>query len=152
MTSKHPFYLKIWGRCPERCPYDSFVPPLRLSPGQQAGCDHVLNSKARRDKCGVCGGDNSSCKTVAGTFNIVHYGELRSTSGWGFLFFFGQVRSGGPRRETCCHTRHLKRSLMPLTGYNEVVRIPSGATNIDVRQHSYSGKPEDDNYLGKTFL
>ncbi|XP_057217924.1 A disintegrin and metalloproteinase with thrombospondin motifs 9 [Triplophysa rosa] len=72
---------------------------------RQAGCDHVLNSKARRDKCGVCGGDNSSCKTVAGTFNMVHY------------------------------------------GYNVVVRIPSGATNIDVRQHSYSGKPEDDNYL-----
>lgn len=24
-----------------------------------------------------------------------------------------------------------------------------GATNIDVYQHSYSGKPEDDNYLGK---
>uniref|UniRef100_A0AAR2IQC2 Peptidase M12B domain-containing protein n=1 Tax=Pygocentrus nattereri TaxID=42514 RepID=A0AAR2IQC2_PYGNA len=72
---------------------------------RQAGCDHVLNSKARRDKCGVCGGDNSSCKTVAGTFNTVHY------------------------------------------GYNVVVRIPSGATNIDVRQHSYSGKPQDDNYL-----
>ncbi|KAL0978547.1 hypothetical protein UPYG_G00171970 [Umbra pygmaea] len=72
---------------------------------RQAGCDHVLNSKVRRDKCGVCGGDNSSCKTVAGTLNSVRY------------------------------------------GYNVVVRIPSGATNIDVRQHSYSGKPEDDNYL-----
>ncbi|KFO22575.1 A disintegrin and metalloproteinase with thrombospondin motifs 9 [Fukomys damarensis] len=72
---------------------------------RQAGCDHVLNSKARRDKCGVCGGDNSSCKTVAGTFNTVHY------------------------------------------GYNAVVRIPAGATNIDVRQHSFSGKSEDDNYL-----
>uniref|UniRef100_A0A8C7ZK55 ADAM metallopeptidase with thrombospondin type 1 motif, 9 n=1 Tax=Oryzias sinensis TaxID=183150 RepID=A0A8C7ZK55_9TELE len=72
---------------------------------RQAGCDHVLNSKARRDKCGICGGDNSSCKTVADTFNIVRY------------------------------------------GYNEVVRIPSGATNIDVRQHSYSGKSDDDNYL-----
>uniref|UniRef100_A0A803VZ13 ADAM metallopeptidase with thrombospondin type 1 motif 9 n=1 Tax=Ficedula albicollis TaxID=59894 RepID=A0A803VZ13_FICAL len=76
---------------------------------RQAGCDHVLNSKARRDKCGVCGGDNSSCKTVAGTFNTVHY------------------------------------------GYNVVVRIPAGATNIDVRQHSYSGKPEDDNYLGELY-
>ncbi|XP_041417723.1 A disintegrin and metalloproteinase with thrombospondin motifs 9 isoform X2 [Xenopus laevis] len=72
---------------------------------RQAGCDHVLNSKARMDKCGVCGGDNSSCKTIAGTYNIVHY------------------------------------------GYNSVVRIPAGATNLDVRQHSYSGKPEDDNYL-----
>jgi hypothetical protein len=42
---------------------------------KQAGCDHILNSKARKDKCGICGGDNSSCKTVAGTFNTVHYGK-----------------------------------------------------------------------------
>ncbi|KAL1248040.1 hypothetical protein QQF64_023416, partial [Cirrhinus molitorella] len=40
---------------------------------RQAGCDHVLNSKARNDKCGVCGGDNSSCKTLAGTFNNAQY-------------------------------------------------------------------------------
>ncbi|KAG8012798.1 A disintegrin and metalloproteinase with thrombospondin motifs 20 [Nibea albiflora] len=72
---------------------------------RQAGCDHVLNSKARNDKCGVCGGDNSSCKTMAGTFNDAQY------------------------------------------GYNTVVRIPAGATNIDIKQVSYSGKPEDDNYL-----
>uniref|UniRef100_A0AAR2JAB6 Peptidase M12B domain-containing protein n=1 Tax=Pygocentrus nattereri TaxID=42514 RepID=A0AAR2JAB6_PYGNA len=72
---------------------------------RQAGCDHVLNSKARNDKCGVCGGDNSSCKTIAGTFNNAQY------------------------------------------GYNVVVRIPAGATNIDIKQVSYSGTPEDDNYL-----
>uniref|UniRef100_A0A3B3BUW3 ADAM metallopeptidase with thrombospondin type 1 motif 20 n=1 Tax=Oryzias melastigma TaxID=30732 RepID=A0A3B3BUW3_ORYME len=72
---------------------------------RQAGCDHVLNSKARNDKCGVCGGDNSSCKTLAGTFNDAQY------------------------------------------GYNTVVRIPAGATNIDIKQVSYSGKPEDDSYL-----
>uniref|UniRef100_A0A8C0P5N1 ADAM metallopeptidase with thrombospondin type 1 motif 20 n=1 Tax=Canis lupus familiaris TaxID=9615 RepID=A0A8C0P5N1_CANLF len=72
---------------------------------RQAGCDHVLNSKARRDKCGVCGGDNSSCRTMTGVFNSAHY------------------------------------------GYNVVVKIPAGATNIDILQHSYSGKPEDDNYL-----
>ncbi|XP_069759188.1 A disintegrin and metalloproteinase with thrombospondin motifs 20-like isoform X2 [Narcine bancroftii] len=72
---------------------------------RQAGCDHVLHSKSQRDKCGVCGGDNSSCRMLAGTFNNVQY------------------------------------------GYNVVVRIPSGATNIEVQQHSYSGKPEDDNYL-----
>ncbi|MEQ2193435.1 A disintegrin and metalloproteinase with thrombospondin motifs 20, partial [Xenoophorus captivus] len=76
----------------------------------QAGCDHVLNSKARNDKCGVCGGDNSSCKTLAGTFNDAQY------------------------------------------GYNAVVRIPAGATNIDIKQVSYSGKPEDDNYLGEWAL
>ncbi|XP_075407973.1 A disintegrin and metalloproteinase with thrombospondin motifs 20 [Tenrec ecaudatus] len=72
---------------------------------RQAGCDHVLNSKTRRDKCGVCGGDNSSCRTVTGVFSSAHY------------------------------------------GYNVVVKIPAGATNIDILQHSYSGQPEDDNYL-----
>lgn len=35
-------------------------------------------------------------------------------------------------------------------GYNTVVRIPAGATSLDVRQHSFSGKSEDDNYLGKS--
>ena len=30
-----------------------------------------------------------------------------------------------------------------------MVLIPAGATNIDVRQHSFSGKSEDDNYLGE---
>lgn len=48
----------------------------------------------------------------------------------------------------CCNDLNI--ILMLFAGYNDVVRIPSGATNIDVRQHSYSGKPEDDNYLGKT--
>lgn len=48
-------------------------------PLQQAGCDHVLNSKARNDKCGVCGGDNSSCKTLAGTFNDAQYGKPQSS-------------------------------------------------------------------------
>lgn len=36
-----------------------------------------------------------------------------------------------------------------IAGYNVVVKIPAGATNIEVLQHSYSGRPEDDNYLGK---
>ncbi|XP_078728437.1 A disintegrin and metalloproteinase with thrombospondin motifs 9-like isoform X1 [Lampetra fluviatilis] len=75
---------------------------------RQAGCDHILNSRAKRDKCGVCGGDNSSCRTVSGTFHSVQY------------------------------------------GYNTVVRIPAGATSIDVLQRSFSGKPEDDNYLALT--
>uniref|UniRef100_A0A8C4N2R3 ADAM metallopeptidase with thrombospondin type 1 motif 20 n=1 Tax=Eptatretus burgeri TaxID=7764 RepID=A0A8C4N2R3_EPTBU len=72
---------------------------------KQAGCDGVLNSKATKDRCGVCGGDNSSCQTVTGTFRNTRY------------------------------------------GYNNVVQIPMGATSIDIRQHSHSGKPEDGNYL-----
>uniref|UniRef100_A0A8C1Q7D1 ADAM metallopeptidase with thrombospondin type 1 motif 20 n=1 Tax=Cyprinus carpio TaxID=7962 RepID=A0A8C1Q7D1_CYPCA len=47
---------------------------------RQAGCDHILNSKARNDKCGVCGGDSSSCKTLAGTFNHAQYGKTPRTA------------------------------------------------------------------------
>ena len=42
---------------------------------QGAGCDHILDSDTRRDECGVCGGDNSSCKTVTGNYNKQQNGK-----------------------------------------------------------------------------
>jgi len=33
-------------------------------------------------------------------------------------------------------------------GYNTVLQIPAGATNIDIRQQSFDNTPRDDNYLG----
>lgn len=53
---------------------------------KQAGCDHVLNSKAKRDRCGVCGGDNSSCRMMAGVFNSAHYGKLCAGFEFSLLF------------------------------------------------------------------
>ncbi|RWS15843.1 disintegrin and metalloproteinase with thrombospondin motifs 9-like protein [Dinothrombium tinctorium] len=38
---------------------------------QKAGCDHVLGSDAKLDSCGVCGGDNSTCKVINRTFNQI---------------------------------------------------------------------------------
>lgn len=32
------------------------------------GCDKEIGSNKLEDKCGVCGGDNSHCRTVKGTF------------------------------------------------------------------------------------
>lgn len=32
------------------------------------GCDKEIGSNKVEDKCGVCGGDNSHCRTVKGTF------------------------------------------------------------------------------------
>ncbi|XP_071960015.1 A disintegrin and metalloproteinase with thrombospondin motifs 9-like [Antedon mediterranea] len=40
----------------------------------KAGCDHILGSKTKRDDCGVCGGDNNSCRTVTGQYNVNIYG------------------------------------------------------------------------------
>ncbi len=35
---------------------------------QSAGCDGLLGSEKAPDKCGVCGGDNRTCKLVSGLF------------------------------------------------------------------------------------
>lgn len=63
-----------------------------------AGCDNILGSKAKLDSCGVCNGDNSTCRTYAGYKN--------STS----------------------------------AGYNFVVHVPRGASQLKVVQISDSGK------------
>ncbi|XP_075524817.1 ADAM metallopeptidase with thrombospondin type 1 motif A isoform X1 [Dermacentor variabilis] len=39
-----------------------------------AGCDHQLNSTATTDICGVCGGDNATCRTIKGHFNLAQFG------------------------------------------------------------------------------
>ncbi|KAG5844009.1 hypothetical protein ANANG_G00156920 [Anguilla anguilla] len=71
----------------------------------KAGCDQVIGSNQKLDKCGVCGGNGSSCRKVTGSMNKAMY------------------------------------------GYNDVVTIPAGATNIDVKQRSHRGVKHDGNYL-----
>lgn len=34
----------------------------------KAGCDHVVNSPKKLDKCGVCGGKGITCRKVSGSF------------------------------------------------------------------------------------
>ncbi|XP_012936105.1 A disintegrin and metalloproteinase with thrombospondin motifs 9 [Aplysia californica] len=38
------------------------------------GCDNRLGSTVKRDRCGICGGDNFTCRTVTGMFNNAIYG------------------------------------------------------------------------------
>ncbi|KAJ7996191.1 hypothetical protein DPEC_G00234490 [Dallia pectoralis] len=71
----------------------------------KAGCDSKLGSSKKFDKCGICGGDNKSCKKVSGLFT------------------------------------------KPIHGYNFVVMLPVGASNVDIRQRGYKGIVGDDNYL-----
>lgn len=35
----------------------------------KAGCDHVVDSPRKLDKCGVCGGKGNSCRKVSGSLN-----------------------------------------------------------------------------------
>nr|DBA28593.1 TPA: hypothetical protein GDO54_008922 [Pyxicephalus adspersus] len=36
---------------------------------KHVGCDRILGSDAKEDKCRVCGGDGNSCETIEGIFN-----------------------------------------------------------------------------------
>lgn len=48
---------------------------------QKVGCDGVVGSSKQEDKCGVCEGDNSSCKTFKDTItrNAKKQGEHTHT-------------------------------------------------------------------------
>lgn len=43
-------------------------PTLSYCSLQKVGCDREIGSTKVEDKCGVCGGDNSHCRTVKGSF------------------------------------------------------------------------------------
>ncbi|MGH0123026.1 UNVERIFIED_CONTAM: hypothetical protein FKN15_067111 [Acipenser sinensis] len=71
----------------------------------KAGCDRVIGSNKKFDKCGVCGGDGSTCKKVSGSLDRTK------------------------------------------PGYQDVVTIPAGATNLDVKQRIQAGSKHDGSYL-----
>ncbi|KAM9801112.1 A disintegrin and metalloproteinase with thrombospondin motifs 8-like [Neosynchiropus ocellatus] len=71
----------------------------------KAGCDQVIGSSKRVDKCGVCGGSGLTCRKITGSYNRATY------------------------------------------GYSDIVTIPVGATNIDIKQRSHRGIKHDGNYL-----
>lgn len=39
---------------------------------QVVGCDGVIGSDKKWDHCGVCGGDNSTCRIVSGLYTMPH--------------------------------------------------------------------------------
>lgn len=39
---------------------------------QAVGCDQILGSKASLDACGICKGDNSTCKFFKGQYTLQH--------------------------------------------------------------------------------
>lgn len=52
--------------------FSHFVGIIFLFLSQPVGCDHELGSKAVLDACGVCKGDNSTCKFYKGLYLNQH--------------------------------------------------------------------------------
>ncbi|KAM9735689.1 LOW QUALITY PROTEIN: A disintegrin and metalloproteinase with thrombospondin motifs 6 [Menidia menidia] len=78
---------------------------------KHVGCDNILSSDAKEDRCRVCGGDGSTCEATEGLFN----------------------------------------ESLPRGGYMEVVQIPKGSVNIEIREVATSKnyialKSEGDDY------
>ncbi|XP_070543141.1 thrombospondin type-1 domain-containing protein 4-like isoform X2 [Ptychodera flava] len=65
---------------------------------KKVGCDGILGSNTKLDQCGICGGDNSQCTLMSGTFDTATMN----------------------------------------VGYNMVVKIPEGATRINVTEMARS--------------
>uniref|UniRef100_A0A670YYJ2 ADAM metallopeptidase with thrombospondin type 1 motif 8 n=1 Tax=Pseudonaja textilis TaxID=8673 RepID=A0A670YYJ2_PSETE len=40
----------------------------------KAGCDHIIGSSKKLDKCGVCGGDGSTCRRISDSLNKSKFG------------------------------------------------------------------------------
>ncbi|XP_062982800.1 A disintegrin and metalloproteinase with thrombospondin motifs 1 [Elgaria multicarinata webbii] len=71
----------------------------------KAGCDRIIDSSKKFDKCGVCGGNGSTCKKVS-----------------------GMLSSSRP-------------------GYHDVIVIPAGASNVEVKQRNHRGARQDGSFL-----
>ncbi|XP_016524614.1 A disintegrin and metalloproteinase with thrombospondin motifs 3 isoform X3 [Poecilia formosa] len=61
-------YLKQLVQDGTRCSYKDAYSICVRGECVKVGCDREIGSNKVEDKCGVCGGDNSHCRTVKGTF------------------------------------------------------------------------------------
>ncbi|XP_046373592.2 uncharacterized protein LOC124147034 [Haliotis rufescens] len=63
------FYARLANRVGDGTPCDltSFSVCIRRK-CIKVGCDDLVGSNATLDKCGVCNGDNSTCRTISGVF------------------------------------------------------------------------------------
>ncbi|POI30778.1 hypothetical protein CIB84_005471, partial [Bambusicola thoracicus] len=64
-------YMKRMVHDGTRCSYKDAYSICVRGECLKVGCDRVIGSTKQEDKCGVCGGDNSHCKVVKGTFSRV---------------------------------------------------------------------------------
>ncbi|GAB5570745.1 A disintegrin and metalloproteinase with thrombospondin motifs 3 isoform X1 [Prionailurus iriomotensis] len=92
----------------------------------KVGCDKEIGSNKVEDKCGVCGGDNSHCRTVKGTFTRTPR-KLGKTRGAFTL-------PKGARNISLAETREAKNVL----GYLKMFDIPPGARHVLIQEDEAS--------------
>ncbi|XP_075867665.1 A disintegrin and metalloproteinase with thrombospondin motifs 17 isoform X4 [Nelusetta ayraudi] len=83
---------------------------------QKIGCDGIIGSLAKEDRCGVCNGDGRSCKIVRGDFNHTK----------------GMVTTRQCKKVSTCVMAKPRAVPKCFSCYIEAVVIPAGARRIKV--------------------
>ncbi|KAL7982182.1 hypothetical protein Chor_001239 [Crotalus horridus] len=93
---------------------------------QKVGCDKEIGSNKAEDKCGVCGGDNSHCRTVKGTFTRIPKKSGKTRGAF--------TLPKGARDVSVSETKISKNIL----GYLKLFDIPAGARHVTVQEDEAS--------------
>ncbi|XP_078237254.1 A disintegrin and metalloproteinase with thrombospondin motifs 17 isoform X4 [Pogona vitticeps] len=85
---------------------------------QKIGCDGIIGSSAKEDRCGVCNGDGKTCKVVKGDFNHTK----------------GMVSHSQCKKVSTCVMAKAKAVPKCFSCYIEATVIPAGARRIRVME------------------
>ncbi|XP_057265727.1 A disintegrin and metalloproteinase with thrombospondin motifs 17 isoform X1 [Pezoporus wallicus] len=83
---------------------------------QKIGCDGIIGSAAKEDRCGICSGDGKTCKVVKGDFNHTK----------------GMVTNSHCKKVSTCVMAKAKAVPKCFSCYIEAAVIPAGARRIRV--------------------
>lgn len=96
----------------------------------KAGCDRVIGSSKRFDKCGVCGGDGSTCKKVSGSLDRARagYQDVVTIPAGATLVDVKQRSSGGRRQDTSFLAVKRADGTYLLNGNYQLTRVETDIT------------------------
>ncbi|XP_029295650.1 A disintegrin and metalloproteinase with thrombospondin motifs 3 isoform X1 [Cottoperca gobio] len=119
-------YLKQLVHDGTRCSYKDAYSICVRGECVKVGCDREIGSIKVEDKCGVCGGDNSHCRTVKGTFTRTPKKPGKTRGAFSL--------PKGARNVFLNETEDSRNVL----GYLKMFLIPPGARHVIIQEHEAS--------------
>ncbi|XP_059194146.1 A disintegrin and metalloproteinase with thrombospondin motifs 3 [Centropristis striata] len=119
-------YMKQLVHDGTRCSYKDAYSICVRGECVRVGCDREIGSTKVEDKCGVCGGDNSHCRTVKGTFTRTPKKPGKTRGAFSL--------PKGARNVFLNETEDSRN----VVGYLKMFLIPPGARHVIIQEHEAS--------------
>ncbi|KAM9743337.1 LOW QUALITY PROTEIN: A disintegrin and metalloproteinase with thrombospondin motifs 3 [Menidia menidia] len=119
-------YMKQLVHDGTRCSYKDAYSVCVRGECVKVGCDREIGSNKVEDKCGVCGGDNSHCRTVKGTFSRTPKKPGKTRGAFSL--------PKGARKVFLNETEDSRNVL----GYLKMFHIPPGARHVIIQENEAS--------------